>query len=121
MCEKRKNAYKIHKICITSRFGWFAIDEDQYYDLSKVETEIRGNEKHAHTPHTGKSTLTIYFSVSDSFFRRISKRCRLVVVVVVFLNIFFYCPIVFSEYDYVLYRAEHHNIIITPMYIKIKI
>jgi len=58
------------------RFGWFAIDEDQYYDLSKVETEIRGNEKHAHThPHSGKSTLTIYFSVSDSFFRRISKRC----------------------------------------------
>lgn len=26
--------------------------------------------------HSGKSTLTIYFSVSDSFFRRISKRCR---------------------------------------------
>lgn len=33
-------------VCVrTLRFGWFAIDEEQYYDLSKVETEIRGNEK----------------------------------------------------------------------------
>jgi len=42
--------YKIHKCSVrTSRFGWFAIDEEQYYDLSKVKTEIRGNEKHTHT------------------------------------------------------------------------
>lgn len=52
----------------TLRFGWFAIDEEQYYDLSKVETEIRGNEK---PTHTGKSTLTICVSVCDSLFRRI--------------------------------------------------
>jgi len=81
----------------TSRFGWFAIDEEQYYDLSKAETEIRGNEKHTHT-HFGKSTLTIYFSVSDSFFRRISKHCRRRVYEHIFL-----LSHSLSKYDYVLY------------------
>lgn len=48
------------------------------YDLSKVEKEIRGNEKHTYThTHYTITTLTIYFSVSDSSFLRISIRCRL--------------------------------------------
>jgi hypothetical protein len=58
------------------------------YDLSKVEKEVRGNEK-THT-HYRKTTLTIYFSVSDSSFLRISKRCRLRLRIYMDMYLFFF-------------------------------